>query len=223
VIRARSRGRSRDERGAVALEAALTFPILLIVLLGIIEFTFLMRDHAVVVSDTRLAARIASTGANAGAGVCESGPDAPPCVPANVPALAQQAADAIQRAGSAMPVEQIDYLLVYKANSAGYPGSESNRTMPSSCAGISSCVKFVFRPKLNPPAFRYNSGSWDPKTISACFPGTGSSTLDRVGVALVATHKNFTGLFGSTLKLDDHAVMNFEPLPVAICGSGMHS
>ena len=68
-----SRRRARGERGAVALEAALTFPILLLILLGIIEFTFLMRDHSVVVSDTRLAARIASTGANAGIGTCETG------------------------------------------------------------------------------------------------------------------------------------------------------
>jgi hypothetical protein len=220
-VRGFTRRRVRGERGAVALEAALTFPILLLILLGIIEFTFLMRDHAVVVSDTRLAARIASTGANAGAGTCATGSDAPPCVPANVPALAQQAADAIQRAGSAMPVDQIQYLLVYKANAQGYPGTDGNTTMPTSCSGYSSCVKFTWRAADN--KFRYNSGSWDPKTISACFPGTGSASLDRVGVALVAKHKNFTGMFGSTLMLDDHAVMNFEPLPAQICASGAHA
>jgi len=216
-----SRRRARGERGAVALEAALTFPILLIILLGIIEFTFLMRDHAVVVSDTRLAARIASTGANAGIGTCETGPTAPPCVPANVPKLAQQAADSIQRAGSAMPVDQIQYLLVYKANAQGYPGTDGNTTMPSSCSGYASCVKFVWRPNQN--AFRYNSGSWDPKTISACFPGTGSNQLDRVGIDLVAKHRNFTGMFGTYLTLEDHAVMNFEPLPTQFCASGAHS
>jgi len=66
VRKALNRKRVRGERGAVALEAALTFPILLLLILGIIELTFLMRDHAVVVSDTRIAARVASTGANAG-------------------------------------------------------------------------------------------------------------------------------------------------------------
>jgi TadE-like protein len=221
VRKAFARKRERGERGAVALEAALTFPILLLILLGIIEFTFLMRDHAVVVSDTRLGARIAATGANAGQGVCEAGPTAPPCVPSNVPALAQQAADSIQRAGSAMPVDQIQYLLVYKANSAGYPGADGNTTMPSSCSGYSSCVMFVWRPLQD--AFRYSSGSWDPRTISACFPGTGANGLDRVGIQLVANHKNFTGLFGSTLTLDDHAVMNFEPLPAQYCAAGAHS
>ncbi len=211
------RKRARGERGAVALEAALTFPILLLILLGIIELTFLMRDHAVVVSDTRLAARIASTGSNAGVGSCPTGAGAPPCVPANVPALAQAAADAVQRAGSAMPVDQIEYLLVYKANSSGYPGADSNHTMPTSCAGFSSCVMFKWRDTEN--KFRYNSGSWISSTINACFPGN----LDRVGIALSAKHKTFTGLFGSFLTLNDHAVMNFEPLPAQICASGAHA
>ena len=209
--------RVRGERGAVALEAALTFPILLIIILGIIELTFLMRDHAVVVSDTRLSARIASTGANAGAGVCPTGAGAPPCVPANVPALAQAAADAVQRAGSAMPVDQIEYLLVYKANASGFPGADSNTTMPTSCSGYSNCVMFKWRPTEN--KFRYNSGTWVSSTINACFPGN----LDRVGIQLVAQHKTFTGLFGSAIKLDDHAVMNFEPLPAQICASGAHA
>jgi len=217
-----SRRRPRDERGAVALEAALTLPILLIVLLGIIEFTFLMRDHAVVVSDTRMAARIASTGADAGKGECASGADAPPCVPDNVPALAQEAADAIQRSGSAMPVNQIEYLLVYKANPDGFPGTMTS--MPTSCAGVASCVMFRWRDADK--RFRYNSGTWDPKTISACFPGNTDPTkpqLDRVGINLVAKHQNFTGLFGSSFTLEDHTVMDFEPLPAQICASGAHS
>ena len=216
--KALNRKRARGERGAVALEAALTFPILLLILLGIIELTFLMRDHAVVVSDTRLGARIASTGANAGVGTCPTGPGAPTCVPANVPALAQAAADAVQRAGSAMPVDQIEYLLVYKANSSGLPGADSNTTtMPTTCSGYTNCVMFKWRPTEN--KFRYNSGTWISSTINACFPGN----LDRVGIQLVAKHKNFTGLFGSYLTLKDHAVMNFEPLPAQICASGAHA
>jgi TadE-like protein len=218
VRKALNRKRARGERGAVALEAALTFPILLLILLGIIELTFLMRDHAVVVSDTRLGARIASTGANAGSGTCPTGAGAPPCVPANVPALAQAAADAVQRAGSAMPIDQIEYLLVYKANSSGLPGADSNtNTMPTSCGGYSNCVMFKWWDSDD--KFRYNSGSWLSSTINACFPGN----LDRVGIQLVAKHKNFTGLFGSYLTLTDHAVMNFEPLPAQICASGAHA
>ena len=203
----------------MALEAALVLPILLLVLLGIIELTFLMRDHAVVVSDTRIAARVASTGANAGKGVCAQGADAPPCVSGNVPALAQQAADAVQRAGSAMPVDQIQYLLVYKANAEGFPGAMSS--MPTSCDGVSDCVMFTWWKAED--KFRYKSGTWISSSINACFPGTAEHPLDRVGVSLVARHKNFTGLFGSYVTLQDHAVMNFEPLDTQHCKGGSHS
>jgi hypothetical protein len=215
---ARLRG---GERGAVALEAALVTPILLIVVLGIVELGFLMRDHNVVVSNTRVGARIASTGAGAGPGVCDTGPDAPPCTPASSPALAQMAADAIQRSGSAMPVDQIQYILVYEANDLGYPGADGSRTMPSSCSGYANCVRFTWKDTQN--KFRYAGGSWNSATISACFPGTVANPLDRVGIQMVAEHKTFTGLFGDSLTLEDHAVMNFEPLATQSCASGSHS
>jgi hypothetical protein len=209
----------RNDRGAVALEAALITPILLIVVLGIIEMGFLMRDHNVVVSNTRVGARIASTGAGAGPGTCVSGPEEPPCTPTSAPALAQMAADAIQRSGSAMPVDQIQYILVYKANDLGYPGSNGSSVMPTSCAGYSNCVRFVWRKSAN--KFRYAEGSWNSRTISACFPGTATNPLDRVGVQLVASHKTFTGLFGDSITLEDHSVFNFEPLATQTCsGNG---
>ena len=216
----RGRRRGKDQKGAVALEAALVTPILLLVVLGIIELGFLMRDHNVVVSNTRIGARIASTAAGAGPGTCETGPEAPPCTSASSPALAQAAADAIQRSGSAMPVDQIKYVLIYKANAEGYPGPNGNTSMPTTCAGYANCVMFKWRKTQD--KFRYQEGSWDSKTISACFPGTASRPLDRVGVQLVVDHKTFTGMFGSSLTLEDHAVSNFEPLPAQQCGSGEH-
>jgi hypothetical protein len=220
AVRARWRAR-RQEQGAVALETALMLPILMVVVLGIVELGFLMRDHNVVVSNVRTGARIASTGAGAGPGVCETGPEAPPCTPASSPLLAQMAADAIQRSGSAMPVDQIEHILVYKANDKGYPGPDGATTMPTSCAGYSNCVRFVWRPSLD--KFRYAEGSWNSTTISACFPGTAAKPLDRVGVQMLAKHKTFTGLFGSTLTLQDHAVLNFEPLVAQSCASGTHA
>ena len=67
-----------------------------------------------------------------------------------------------------MPKGQIDYILVYKANDKGFPGADgivdharhggARPTVSSSCGG----------PMSSPPAFRYNSGTWDSKTINAC-------------------------------------------------------
>jgi len=202
-------------------------PLIVLIVFGIIEFAFVLRDYAVVSSDVRNGARIASTAADSGPGTCDTSyTGAPPCTPASSPALAQLAADAIQREGSAMPPGDIDYILVYKANAQGYPGSDGNTSMPASCSGYSSCVKFTWQAKANggKGAFRYANGSWNSQSISACFPGNSTTPLDRIGVAMHATHHMVTGLFGTTITLRDHAVMDFEPLPTASCnGKGPSS
>jgi len=180
-----------------------------------IEFAFVMRDYASVSSLVRSGARIASTGADHGRAVCESGAGAPVCSPGSTPALAQEAADAVQRSGSAMTPDQIEYVMIYKANIKGFPGVEGNTTMPTNCAGTASCVMYTWRPALD--QFKYNSGAWDSQSISACFPGNSTTPMDRVGVYLKSNHKMLTGLFGASLALTDRAVMDFEPLATANC------
>ena len=205
-------GRARSERGVVAVEFALVLPVLLTMLLGIVEVSFLMKDSVALTSAARQGARVASSAADAGPGTCETGPEAPPCAPTNTPALAQAAADAIQRAGSAMPKDSIDYILIYKANDRGFPGANGSTTMPTSCGGITSCVMFTWRDSAD--AFRYQSGAWNSKTINACV-----NESDTLGVYMRATHDQLTGLFGDTQQLEDRAVMKFEPLPEDICKS----
>ena len=195
-------------------------PILVAMLFGIIEFGLTLRDHTVVTSNVRMAVRVAATGAEAGRGTCFTGPEEPPCAPESTPALAQEAADAIQRSGAAMPPDYIEYILVYKSNSQGYPGAEGNTTMPSSCTGITDCVRFTWRDSAN--QFRYAGGTWDARTINACFPGTPTAPQDRVGVYLQARHPFVTGVFGAGITLSEKAVMDFEPLPSDKCKSGEH-
>ena len=210
----------RAESGAVAVEAALIFPLLVLLIFGMIEFAFVMRDYAGVANSVRVGSRVAATGAAAGPGVCETGPDAPVCTSTSSPVLAQEAADAIQRGGSSMPGDNINYMLVYRANSAGFPGSEGNTTMPTTCSGTADCVQFNWRDSLD--AFRYQSGSWSSVSISACFPGSTANPMHRVGIYLDASHPMMTGLFGASIKLTDRAVMNFEPLPTQSCGANQH-
>jgi hypothetical protein len=209
-IRRRSRGR---EGGAVAIEAALVMPLILAVLFGIVEVSLLIRDHVAITSAVRVGSRIASASADAGPGVCDTSPGSPVCTPASSPALAQAAADAIQRAGSAMPPDSIDYILVYKANAQGYPGANGNTTMPASCAGYVNCVQFVWRDSAN--AFRYAGGAWDSKSINACV-----NESDTLGVHMKATHKGVTGIFGASIGLADRSVMKFEPLSEDSCKPG---
>ncbi len=212
--------RQRAESGSTVIETALVFPLLVLLIFGMIEFAFVMRDYAGVANSVRVGSRVAATGANAGAAACETGLEAPPCAPASSPVLAQEAADAIQRGGSSMPGDNINYLLVYKANSAGFPGADGNTTMPTTCQGVTNCVEFRWRDSLD--AFRYHVGSWSSVSISACFPGSPTNPMHRVGIYLDASHPMMTGLFGASIHLTDRAVMNFEPLPTQSCGANQH-
>jgi hypothetical protein len=119
-------GRYRSERGAVAVEAALLTPLLMLILFGIIEMSLFMRDVVSVSSATHVGIRSASISAGAGQGTCQASSNPPPCSPASVPALAQVAADAIQKAGTAMPQSEINWIIVYNANTAGYPMPAGN-------------------------------------------------------------------------------------------------
>lgn len=190
-------------------------PILFTILFGIVDLSLLVRDEVSTTSATRVAARIAATGAGAGPGTCQTGPTAPVCTPESSPALAQAAADAIQRSGMSMPKESIDYILVYKANEDGFPGPNGSSTMPSDCAGYASCVKFSWNE--TDAKFRFHSGSWDSKTINGCL-----NQSDMVGIYMHATHQWASGIFGSALGVDDRAVSRFEPLDPQTCAPGTH-
>lgn len=209
-LRRAVRRRARDDRGAAAVEFALVSLLLVTLVFGIIEFSLLLRDHVAVTSAVRAGARIASAGAGAGPADCIATTPPVPCTPASAPKLAQDAADAIQRAGSAMPKDAIDELWVYKANTAGYPGT-ANSMDGATCSSTTQCVKYRWVDATN--RFVYVSGGWASTSIAAC---AGGST-DAVGVYMKATHRFITGMFGVTMNVFDRAVMRFEPLPNDMC------
>jgi hypothetical protein len=203
------RRRPRSERGAVVVEAALVTPLLMILLLGIIEMSLLMRDVVAVSSSVRVGARMASTAAGAGPGTCE--PSDLTCTPQKAPKVAQMAADAIQRSGTAMPTDSIDWILVYKANTDGYPYPAGNKTLVCS----SDCVQYKWDTGLD--KFRYYSGQWDSRTINACVNDPG---LMAVGVAMHAHHDWVTGFFGDGVEVEERTIMQFEPLANESCKPG---
>ena len=215
------RRRARRERGAVAVEAAIITPVLMLLVFGIIEFAFVMRDHVAVTSAVRVGGRMASAMPGAGpGGTNEEGDCEQPCSPANAPMFAQIAANAVQRAGSAMPKDSINELWVYKANTSGYPGDEANT---GNVEGVdpfescpSNCVRYKWVDSKN--QFRYLGGAWVSSTVNACLTNT-----DAVGVYILSTHEYVTGLFGATLPVSDHAVMSFEPMSSVNCAAGQHS
>lgn len=214
------RGRKRrDERGAAAVEAALIMPILFLLVFGMIEMAFLMRDHVAAASATRVGARQATAvqvrdDALNCRRVDAEDPTAAKdvvCAPQSVPLFVQTAATAMQQNGSAMPMSQVGGIAVYDATD---PGTESGPASPAECGVGCVWFRWISRPTTADPdagEFRWVSGSWDAYTINRC-----ATQADKVGVKLFAEHASLTGIIPD-LAIDDYTVMTFEPLAVEDC------
>ena len=194
--------RQRSERGAAAVEAALVTPLLMLLVFGIVEMSLLMRDASGVTNQVRAGARIAAT--EAAAGTAASG----------TPTLADDAVNAIQYAGSSMPLSSVNWVLVYQANQYGYPMPSTNQ---SSVTCSSNCIKYVWSSTSN--KFVKASGSWDTSTVNAC---VNDANRQSVGVAMSARHTWITGLFGAGVDVPGRLMMQFEPLPATTCAGGKH-
>ena len=186
MIGRRLRSSWLGDRGAV--EAALIFPILIVLTFGIIEFSLLMRDHTATTSLVRSGARTASA------------------LPRD-PALVASTVAAMERAGSALPKDSYEELWIYKANAAGFPGGAGNTTFdPSACTN--DCVRYGWNDSRD--KFVQVSGTgWPVNTINAC---AGDPNAQSVGVYLKAKHTWLTGLFFDTTEVADRAVLKFEPI-----------
>ncbi|MCX6434178.1 MAG: pilus assembly protein [Actinobacteria bacterium] len=225
------RGR-RGDRGASAVEFAILVPVLLLILLGILEFAFVLRDYLSVSSAVRVGTRVAASGAGSKAATC---PNPLPtgmtaCAGTDTPQLAQSAADAIQRAGTAMAQDAIDEIWVYRANTSGYPANSyytsvanpNNTTGATTQAAMlaagcnTACVKYAWNDAQN--KFEYRGGVWDYTKINACIKDP-----DAVGIYMKATHPFFTKFIRSTISMTDRSVMSFEPLPAGQCAPGAHN
>jgi hypothetical protein len=201
-------------RGAVIIETALVTPLLLVILLGIVEMAFLMRDDAAVSSLVHQGVRTASSAyadhqdqSHHASQFCS----APSCSVDNAPVLADIAAAAIERSDASLSKDAIDELWIYKANPQGYPGASGN-TRFTSCEA--ACVVYRWSPEHQ--TFDYVSGSWRAEDINAC-----TDSRDTVGVYLKATHSLLTGLISRGIHISDHAVYSFAALDPTHCASSL--
>lgn len=180
-----------DDRGSVAVEAAIVFPILIVILFGIVEFAMALRDHVALSAAARSGARTAS---------------AEP----RMSTFATDAVGAVGKAGTTLPLGVIQELWVYEANAGGYPtnGGSTSATTGDFTSCATKCIKY----SKSGQNYVQTGGSWSHDTVNAC---PGDAGMTNVGVYLKARHDFVTGLFGANMTITDHAVLRFEPIPAS--------
>jgi hypothetical protein len=181
------------------VEAALVLPVMILIVVGILEFGLLFTSYSTTTASTRSGARLAAT-SYAQAGTVASAQN----VALEQIALAT-AAD-LEVLNNGTPVG----MAVYKVNPSstngapygGFPG-------PGMSGGCTSdCVRFTWNPATN--TMTKTGGTW-------AAPDACGTTVDSIGVFVQTEHDYITGFFGQTRKVNGHTVMRLEPLPTDQC------
>ena len=212
------------ERGAVLVESAFLMPFVLLLVFGIIEFSFAFQADAVLNDAARSAGR-------AGASLAGD--------PGFGEGVASVASDEARKLpGTATPA----VLLIYEANAKGYPcgtGAVCDENASSfsyysmwTCWLFpnSTCVAGIWDPATE--RFQAPAGGWQAADQDAC-AGTGETyaDYDRIGVAIFARYEPLTSMFDPVLQHDadllggvdswdpvgEHAAFVFEPEPLGAC------
>jgi Flp pilus assembly protein TadG len=190
------------ERGAVMVETVLLMPIVLLLVFGVVEFSFAFESSSVLADATRAAGR-------AGSAV---GGEA-----TYVDTIDKAASTALLRSPSGASPK---YMIIYKANAAGYPQGQTGLSMNvyTACKSSTSCIALSW----DGDNFVKTGGAWDPLTQERC-----NQPYDRIGVAIFMNFKTLTPLFAPFLRKDadatpatpmyDHAVFVFEPKELGKC------
>lgn len=131
----------RDERGASAVEAAFVTPVILLLMVGILEFGFFFKDSLSASQAVKAGVRLASSQPRQGG-------------------YAQAAADRVQESSGALGRGAIQQLWVYKANPTNnFPLGRSD------FGDCSTCVKFTWNGSSFVAA---GSPTWAASTHDAC-------------------------------------------------------
>ncbi len=190
-------GPERSERGAVLVEAAFAIPVLLLILLGTMEFGLVFASGSVTTGSSRSGARLAAT-SYAPAGTVQSAQlDAADGIAAAVSAdlMALQNAEPI-----GLAIYEVNPSAADGAPYGGFPGD----LLSGGCS--SSCIRYTW----DGDEMVFASGGWsDP---DAC-----GTTVDSVGVFVQVRHTYVTGLIGESRTVNGHTTMRLEPLPSDQC------
>lgn len=182
----RRRLKGDHEGGAVAVETALVSMLLLTLIFGIVESSFLFKDWLTVSAAARAGARMGSS---------EPRASVLPDVPR---AFADDSADQVTNAISGLVPANIQEVWVYKAIYA--------TGLPASAGCTADCVKYNW--PTGATKLTYLSGSWPASSQNAC---AGDVNRDALGVSVSYKHSGM-GFFFKNAIVSESTVMWIEPL-----------
>jgi len=187
--------RLRGDGGAIMAEAALLTPFFITLVFGMLEFGGAFRDYLTIANGTSQGARQAA-------------------IQGNVSTADWYILHTVVTATSAMPMSQINYIVIYKAGAnvtgppsgcltAGSAANNCNRYSPTDLANLGTAST----PPVNWLANTPDSGSWPAANRVVTVTGP----PDWIGIYINTTHPWITGLFGSDITLTNNTVTQLEP------------
>lgn len=194
--------RARSDRGAALIEAAIILPVLMVFLLGIIEFGLVYATGATATGASRSGARLAAAAFGPEkATLSTSAGNVAAAVSADLGALT-----------SAVPVGMV----IYRVNPTGTNGAPSGG-FPSANATMSGgCTANCFRYKWDATSKKMvpdGGPGWTMANSSVC----NAATADSVGVWVLIRHSYLTKLIGQYNYVEGKTIMRLEPLPSDQC------
>jgi Flp pilus assembly protein TadG len=202
-VRAR---RARGDSGVVLVEAALIFPILIVLAFGTVEFGLGWRDSMTVSTGLRAASRV---GANIGGEVLDTDRR-----------LADYTLLQNIKAGFAdVGLTNVQKIVVFRATTnATVDPACTSMAAGSGQTGTRACNVYNAA-SLSLPVTSFNgitSGACSSTSVDRFFcPLTRENRLsvgpDYIGVWVQVRHQSLTGLFGSGMTINDTAITRIEP------------
>lgn len=181
------RARSRRERGATLVEAAMVFPILILIVMGTLEIGLAFKDYLTVSYISREGARL---GALAG-----DDPEADCAIVEGIGNLA-----------TSTDLERIDEIQIFKADEG--TGAQGLTNVATYNPGEDPTICNV--PASPTDGWTISPVNWSPTSRQTT---VGTDTLDIIGVRVILTRSWVTGFppFRGTSQIDESTLTRLEP------------
>lgn len=187
-------GRTRGDRGAALVEAAIVTPVLLLLVFGLFEMGLLFRDYLGATAAASDGARTAS-------------------ISADDPRADWQVLQSIKRTSAALPEDSLKRIVIFDAGSdpANLLDPQAGCLSGSPAAG-SMCNAYTPADWDTYDADKFECDGLVPEPVWCGKDRTSSDTAPSyIGVWMLVTHKYVTGFVGDSIDLTPMTVYRIEP------------